>query len=157
MNSDSKLNEHDDAVYSMRFIEVPNNPIESIEDFDYRELENGSSETLATCISGYSSRPLKINWYSINQAGERAIIPDSESFIDSTKLEDTFAHSTNVELPLQFPYSGGSLIMDGSFDKNYFECEVEYRDAVNQKEVTKKAVSRFPENDVIRVERKLSH
>jgi len=149
---DSKLDEHDDALYSMRFIDVPENPIDNIEDFEYREFPSGSSETLATCISGYSSRPLKINWYAVNQAGERRTIPDSESFIDSTKLEDTFAHSTNVELPLQFPYSGGSLIMDGSFDKNYFECEVEYKDAVNKEEVSKTATARFPENDVIRVE-----
>ena len=153
---DSKLDEHDDALYSVRFVEVPENPIESIEDFEYREFESGSSETLANCISGYSSRPLKISWRSINQAGEKNDIPDSESFIDSTKLEDTFAHSTNVELPLQFPYNGGSLIMDGSFDKNYFECEVVYFDAVDGEDVKKTATSRFPENGVIRVERELA-
>ena len=51
-------------------------------------------------------------------------IPYSESFIDSAKLENTFAPSTNVELPLQFPYYGGSMVMVGGFDKNYFECEV---------------------------------
>ena len=36
---DSLLDEHDDALYSMRFMEVPENPIENIEDFEYREFE----------------------------------------------------------------------------------------------------------------------
>lgn len=154
----SMLDEHDDAIYALRFIEVPTEPVkEIIETVTSRQFEAGSSETMADCISGYSSRDMKIAWYAVNQRGEETLLPDGKAFIDSSRLEDTDGHSENLQMSLQFPYKNGETDMplDGSYDRNFFECRVTYNDAVNGEEVTKTASKRYPEDDVIRVEHKM--
>ena len=152
---DSKLDEHPEALYMIRFISVPENPIETIDDYGIREFAPGSSETMADCISGYSSQDIKAAWYAVNQNGERTLLPDGNQFIDSTKLEDRQeGHDENVQVSLQFPFQNGNMVLDKSYDRNHFECEVTYFDAVNEERIPKKATSRFPENGEIRVERK---
>jgi hypothetical protein len=154
----SMLDEHDDFVYTFRFMNVPDEPVkEIIETVTSRQFVAGSSETMADCISGYHSRPMKIAWYAVNQRGEETELPDGQAFIESSKLEDTDGHSENLQVSLQFPYKNGEADMplDGSYDRNFFECRVTYKDAVDGKEVTKTASKRYPEDDVIRVEHKM--
>lgn len=140
----------------IRFLSVPENPIETIDDYGIREFAPGSSETMADCISGYSSQDIKAAWYAVNQNGERTLLPDGNQFIDSTKLEDRQeGHDENVQVSLQFPFQNGDMVLDKSYDRNHFECEVTYFDAVNEERVNKKATSRFPETGEIRVEHKM--
>lgn len=153
---DSKLDEHPEALYMIRFISVPENPIETIDDYGIREFAPGSSETMADCISGYSSQDIKAAWYAVNQNGERTLLPDGNQFIDSTKLEDRQeGHDENVQVSLQFPFQNGNMVLDKSYDRNHFECEVTYFDAVNEERIPKTATNRFPETGEIRVEHKM--
>jgi len=153
---DSKLDEHPEALYMIRFLSVPENPIETIDDYGIREFAPGSSETMADCISGYSSQDIKAAWYAVNQNGERTLLPDGNQFIDSSKLEDRQeGHDENVQVTLQFPFQNGNMVLDKSYDRNHFECEVTYWDAVNEERVNKKATNRFPETGEIRVEHKM--
>jgi len=151
------LDEHESKYYALRFMVVPEEPVkEIIETVRSRQFEAGSSETMADCISGYSSRKtMSIAWYAVNQSGKKTLLPDGEAFIDSSKLEDTDGHTENLQVSLQFPYANGDMPLDGSYDRNFFECSVTYSDAVDGKEVTKTATKRYPDDDVIRVEHKM--
>ena len=153
------LDEHESKYYALRFMVVPEEPVkEIIETVRSRQFEAGSSETMADCISGYSSRKtMSIAWYAVNQSGKKTLLPDGEAFIDSSKLEDTDGHTENLQVSLQFPYANGDMPLDGSYDRNFFECSVTYSDAVDGKEVTKTATKRYPDDDVIRVEREYNH
>lgn len=152
----SMLDEHDDQLYTLRFIDVPEEPVkEIIETVRSRQFVAGSSETMADCISGYSSRPLTIAWHAVNQKGEKTELPDGSAFIESSKLEDVDGHTENLQVSLQFPYKNGDMPLDGSYDRNFFECSVTYNDAVDGEEVTLTATKRYPEDDVIRVEHKM--
>lgn len=83
-------------------------------------------------------------------------MPDGNQFIDSTKLEDRQeGHDENVQVSLQFPFQNGNMVLDKSYDRNHFECEVTYFDAVNEERIPKTATNRFPETGEIRVEHKM--
>ena len=139
----------------LRFVSVPEDPVQSIDDYNEREFEAGSSVTMADCISGYSSQDIKAAWYAVNQNGDRTLLPDGDRFIDSTKLEDRQeGHDENVQVSLQFPFENGDMPLDKSYDRNHFECEVTYKEAVDGKLVDQTATKRFPETGEIRVERK---
>jgi len=153
---DSLLDEHPGKSYMVRFLSVPADPVEKIDDYGHRQFEAGSSETMADCISGYSSQDIKAAWYAVNQNGDRKLLPDGNQFIDSTKLEDRQeGFDENVQVSLQFPFENGDMVLDKSYDRNHFECEVTYKDAVDGKLVDKQATKRFPDAGEIRVEHKM--
>ena len=103
-------------------------------------------------IHANSKREPEIEWVAYNEDGTvfRAIKQDKNW---SKRIIDTHTNANKkVDLTLQFGGKVGTL--GAEFDKKYFVCKATYQEAVDGDLEELSVTKRYPEEQVIRIERK---